>query len=315
MPGSEYIHTMVATLGGQPQIVTFTLDLLLRNNFPIREVFVIHPQATGLRIQHSLACLKTQFVDDRYQIDGRIIACRFDSRVLHLNNTPQEDIVDETSASGAQDTIYHLIRELKQQQRIIHLSATGGRRIMSLLAISAAQITFKHTDRIWHIYTPKEFKQRANEGTIMHASPEDGVRLLEVPFVPWGAYFPHLPQPPEVSAQVMLRTQIAQMDTQMDAGERACCAQVVNLLTKRQREVLRAFTKGLTRKEVADQLGISTKTVDTLKTVIFEHCRNIWELPGDAPLDHSFLKEHFAHYFDKDEYTPQKLRKQRKGGS
>ncbi len=183
----EHTHILLATLGGQPQVVTFTLDLLLRDGFPISEVFVILPKASDQRLQHSLACLRKQFIDDCYHIDGRTITCRFDSRVLRLNNIPLEDILDDVGAVGAHETIYHLIRELKQQRQcIVHLSVTGGRRTMALLAISAAQLNFKHTDHIWHIYTPREFRLRADEGAIMHASPDDGVRLFTVPFVPWG---------------------------------------------------------------------------------------------------------------------------------
>ena len=61
----EHTHILLATLGGQPQVVTFTLDLLLRDGFPISEVFVIHPKASDPRLQHSLACLRAQFIDDR----------------------------------------------------------------------------------------------------------------------------------------------------------------------------------------------------------------------------------------------------------
>jgi hypothetical protein len=45
-------HTLVATLGGQPQIVTFTLDLLLRRGIPIYEVIVVHP-ASSPHLQQS----------------------------------------------------------------------------------------------------------------------------------------------------------------------------------------------------------------------------------------------------------------------
>lgn len=314
MPGSEYTHTMVATLGGQPQVVTFTLDLLLRTGFPISEVFVIHPKATDPRLQHSLACLKAQFVNNRYQNDTCTINCHFDSCILHLNGVPQEDIQNEVSAIGAQDTIYHLIRDLKQQrQRVVHLSVTGGRRVMSLLAISAAQLNFKHIDHIWHIYTPEEFRRRANEGAIMHASSEDGVRLIAVPFVPWGAYFPYLPQPHEFHAQEVLNTQVAQMDAQIDAIERTRCRYVLNQLTSRQYEVLKAFARGLTRREVADQLTISIKTVDTFKTVIFDYCRDAWELADDEPRDHSFFKDHFARFLASNEYTPPSRKIHQKG--
>ena len=36
----DHPHALVATLGGQPQVVTFTLDLLLKNGYPISDVFV-----------------------------------------------------------------------------------------------------------------------------------------------------------------------------------------------------------------------------------------------------------------------------------
>ena len=134
----EYTHTMLATLGGQPQVVTFTLDLLLRNHFPIHEVFVIHPRATDLRIQHALVSLRAEFADNRYHIDDRIIECRFSSQVLRLDGTPLEDIVDEASANGAHQTIYGLIRELKQhhvEQPVIESAkvlSDGGHLVLEM---------------------------------------------------------------------------------------------------------------------------------------------------------------------------------------
>src|SRR5207237_1018700 len=154
-----------------------------------------------------------------------------------------------------------LIRELKQHQhRIMHLSATGGRRVMSLLAVAAAQLTFNHMDHIWHINTPNDFRRQASEGAMMHASPEDGVRLIEVPFVPWGYYFPHLPQSPDTSFQ-------------LDREEQKRCTRVINTLTESQRKTLRAFARGLNRTQVADELNLSVKTIDTHKTAIYEVCR------------------------------------------
>lgn len=312
---SDYTHTLVATLGGQPQIVTFTLDLLLKD-FPISEVFVVHPYPSDPRIQHALTCLQHEFAHHEYTFEGHTFPCRFTSIVLHLNTIPQKDIQDDMSASGTQDTIYHLIRELKQdRESIVHLSITGGRRIMGLLAMTAAQINFNHSDHIWHLYTPQEMKKDVNEGKLMHVSSTCGTRLIRVPFVPWGAYFPDLPQPPDATAQDILSRQIEHLDTQIDAGERAICETVLNDLTYRQRETLRAFTAGLTRKQVADTLHISVKTVDSHKTIIFEQCRIAWGLARDEPRDHTFLKEHFGPYFARNEYTPSKKKTHRKGGS
>jgi len=284
-----YKHTMVATLGGQPQVVTFTLDLLLRANFPISEVFVIHPRPADPRLQHSLDILQREFTGNRYQFDGRAIDCRFASQVLRLGTAPLDDIVDEISANGAHQTIYNFIRELKQhQQRTIHLSATGGRRVMSLLAVAAAQLTFNHMDHIWHIHTPENIRHSANEGATMHATPQGTIRLIPVPFAPWGQYFPHLPQSPDSLLP-------------LDPEEHKHCTHVMQVLTESQRKTLRGFARGLNRKQVADELHLSLKTIDTHKTTIYETCRHAWQQPQ---IDTHFLKEHFADYFGKQEYTP-----------
>src|SRR5437764_12165006 len=208
----EYVHTMVAMLGGQPQVVTFTLDLLLQRDFPISELILLHPEASDERLQHSLACLNAEFVGDLYQFGDHPRRCRLRSYVLQLDDAPLEDIVDDTSAKGVLDTVHRLVRDLKQQHRRIHLSVTGGRRLMSLLAISAAHLHFDHLDRIWHIYTPDAVRERAKEGALMHFSANDGVQLIQGPFVPWGTYFPTLP---DASAETQRSLQIKQMDTQL----------------------------------------------------------------------------------------------------
>jgi CRISPR-associated protein Csx14 len=308
----DYKHIMIATLGGQPQVITLTLDLLLRRNYPINEIYVVHPRISDPRIQHAVGCLKNEFSEQRYAIDGRSINCRLYLRPLRQNDTEMDDITDEASANGTLDTIYHLVLELKQQQRIVHLSLTGGRRLMSLLAISAAQMNFTHLDHIWHIYSPREFRLRSNEGAIMHATPEDGVRLIEMPFVPWGAYFPHLPHSPHSSstnAQQALSNQVAQMDK----TEQAHCSQVFNDLTPRQRDVLYTFSQGMKRQQVADNLHITLKTVDSHKMQILAACRNAWNMPEDEPLDYTFLRDHFADYFDRYEYTPAHSKTHQKG--
>ncbi len=107
MPGLEHTHTLLATLGGQPQVVTFTLDLLLQRHIPIREVIVVHP-ASQPKLQHSIACLNAEFPGDRYKVDGRTI--HFRRHVLRDYDRPIDDIVDERTADGALNTMDELIR-------------------------------------------------------------------------------------------------------------------------------------------------------------------------------------------------------------
>ncbi|HEU0003922.1 MAG TPA: CRISPR-associated ring nuclease, partial [Ktedonobacteraceae bacterium] len=287
---SKYIHTLLATLGGQPQVVTFTLDLLIQRGFPINEVVVVHPKASHSRLQHSLDCLNAEFVGDRYQTSGQTIHLR--SHILQLDDEPLDDIVDEVSADGALNTIHQLIRSLKRQHRCIHLSITGGRRLMSSISTEAALLNFSHSDHIWHIYTPEAVQRQASEGSLMHVPSQSNVHLIERHFVPWGAYFSDLSQ----SVSTAQETSHFQK-RKIDSLERTCCDQVAQKATERQLDVLRAFAEGLNIQEVAERLCITTKTVDAHKTRLLELCREVWAIEQSASrLGYHFLYKTFAPY-------------------
>lgn len=281
--------TLLATLGGQPQIVTFALDLLLARDIPIRDVLVVHPADASPRLVAARERLAAEFVGDRYA--GA--PCRFRTIPLRGAEQPLEDITNEESAQQALDTIHDLVRSLKQQRQRIHACISGGRRIMALLTVSAAMLHFDHLDCLWHVYTPESFSDDADEGALMHAPPEAGVRLIQIPLVPWGVYIPGLRDLTAVSAEALRRAHL----TQMDAQERQRCEQVIASLREREREVLRAFAEGRSPQEVANHLSISLATVNTHKTRILSLCRNAWNVPPDAPhLTYHFLREKFGRY-------------------
>lgn len=292
----EPTYTLLATLGGQPQVVTFTLDLLLQRGSHISEVIVVHPAPFDPHLQHSLRCLNAEFANNCYQFNGQSFRCHFYSHILQHHDQPLGDIVDSLCADGVVDTIYSLIRSLKQQGRSIHLSITGGRRMMSSLAVSAALLHFKHTDHIWHIYTPEELRKQANVGALMHVPPGRSVNLIEVPFVPWGTYIAGLPQPGE-SAQAARTSQFAQAKAQQHSH----CATVMKKASKREQEVLRLFAEGLRPQEVATRLDRTVKTIDTYKTRLLEYCHEVWDIERSIRLDYHFLYEKFSSYFESHE--------------
>ncbi|WP_165423314.1 CRISPR-associated ring nuclease [Ktedonosporobacter rubrisoli] len=285
----ERKHVLLATLGGQPQVVTFTLDLLL-DRFPITDVIVVHPRAAQARLQHSLACLQAEFNGDYYRQAGRII--HFRSQVLQYDGKPMDDIVDDDHADGTLDTLHHLLGELKRQDYCIHLSVSGGRRLMALLATSVAILNFDRHDSIWHIYTPQEIKERAADGKIMHVPTDAGVKLIRAPFPSLGAYT-------YASPQSFQRAQQEQR-LQMDAQQRATCKSVVEQCTPQQLKVLRAFSQGLKPQQVAKQLSVEISTVNSHKTAILQYCRNAWNIASSEQLNYYFLHTKFADYFDND---------------
>jgi DNA-binding NarL/FixJ family response regulator len=83
----------------------------------------------------------------------------------------------------------------------------------------------------------------------------------------------------------------------LETDEYARCRHVVERLTARPREVLRAFAAGLTLQEVAEQMGVTIGTVHAHKTTIFEECRVAWGLPPEMRLSSLWLRDRFASYF------------------
>ncbi|MCX7680819.1 MAG: CRISPR-associated ring nuclease [Anaerolineae bacterium] len=290
MAGFTTSSTLVATMAGGPQVVTFALDELLRRGEVIEEVIVVHlsPQADPPTGQ-ALIKLAAEFPDDHYA--GR--PCRLRFFPIRKGAQKLDDIRDDAAVSVAWSSVYGLIASLKAEGRRLHVCIAGGRRVLALVALSAALLHFDHDDRLWHMYTPAEFLERARDGKIMHARPEDGVRLLQVPIVAWGAYFPALralaqTTPPEV---------VAAQTRWLDNVERARCRAVIERLTPRQLETLRALAAGQSPQEAAETLCVTVKTIHAHKTVILQECRNAWELTPEARLDYHFLRDKFGRYF------------------
>jgi len=81
----------------------------------------------------------------------------------------------------------------------------------------------------------------------MRQASESGVRLVEVPFVPWAAWFPGI-------APLLQRDPDEYKGDRLgwlDEGDRQRCRQVGAGLSLRQCEVLRVFSQDLTRKQAS----------------------------------------------------------------
>jgi len=282
--------TLVATLGGQPQIITFTLDLLLDQGEMIDQVVIVYMASTP-RYQEAYRSLAGEFAADQY----RGHSCHLRSVPIRLLTTgsPQNTVTladarTPSEVEAVRATVFALLAELKAQGHRVLLSLSGGRRIMALVALSAAMQHLTPADSVWHIYTPPDFLDKAHNGTIMHAPPDVGVQLVRVPFVPWAAYFPGL--------RPLLDTPASRPPalSWMSDNNRRRCEQVWKALTPRQQEVLRSFAQGLSRKQIAEHLGIEATTVDSHRKTILEKCSLAWQEDGPAQIDTAFLRGHFG---------------------
>jgi CRISPR-associated protein Csx14 len=279
--------TMVATMGGQPQVVTFALDALLARGEMVREVVVLYLSADDPRVRQALTRLSAEFASDCY--GGR--PCRYRPVPMRVQGQRLEDIRSEKDADAAWQAMHEIVAGLKNMsERPLHLCIAGGRRILALVALSAAMLHFGHQDQVWHIYTPSAFLERAQDGAIMHARPEDGVRLVRVPFIPWGTQFPAL------RALAQMRPEDVGRLWAEPEVDRSRCQAVWDELTDREREVLQAFAEGRAPQEVAEQLTITLSTVNTHKAKILAACRQAWALEPDERVTYHFIREHFHHF-------------------
>ena len=287
--------TLIATLGGQPQVVTFALDALLVKQIPITELIVLHFAPASPRLQDALTTLAAEFVGDRYgerlpHLHGDR-PLRFRPYPIQADSQPLDDIRDEVDANATWDAVNQLLIDLKNNHHNLHICISGGRRILGLLTMSAAMLHFGHQDVLWHMFTPDEWQQQSRDGTMLHLPPDTGFQLIRVPMMPWGSYFPALRQ--------LVRPLPNQTDvlagprTLLDHAEQARCTAVLDKLTDRQKDVLYAFAAGLNPQQVAEKLFITIKTVDSHKTVILAECRNAWALAEDAWLDYRFIGDKF----------------------
>lgn len=279
--------TLLATLGGQPQLITFALDALLAMGEAIDELIVLH--LSRPRISQSLTTLSHEFVGDYYTHAQQ--PCRF--RPIPLRDGDGKrlpDIQTRQQAIDVSKALLELVAELKEESRLLHVFTAGGRRLMALTLVPVAQLHFGYDDKLWHIHMPEAFKAKVRGGKMMHAQPQDGVRLIRLPLLPLGVQFPAikalatLTEPPKRA--------------RMSQAERQRCEAVWQKLTNRPRKVLELLAAGLTPDEVAQQLHIVQKTVQAHQTTIFSECRIAWQLPDDKHLTYHFVRDKFGPFID-----------------
>lgn len=282
---SETPSTLVVLLGGQPQVVTFALDLLLARGANINHVVAVY-LAANPRYQAAFRKLAGEFVADRYA--GR--ECHLRGAPIHSRTGELDDIRSDGDVEIARREIQQLLAGFKAQGQQLHIGLSGGRRIMGFLLLSAAMQYLTPVDSIWHIYTPPELSSLAEDGAVMHAPPGMEVQLLKVHFVPWVSYFPGMEPLLGQSTQEVGETR----HSWLNRIDRTRCAQVWAALARRQRDVLAGFADGLERSEIAARLSVAPSTVDSHRKAILHECSKAWSLADDVEINTRFLRERFG---------------------
>jgi CRISPR-associated protein Csx14 len=279
--------TLVATLGGKPQLITFLLDLLLARGEQIDDVMIIY-LSQYRRSRAAYERLKKEFSNDQYA--GK--PCQLRCIPIKTRGGDLNDIRTPEEVEAVRRHIHRLFDELKEQGRSIHLGLSGGRRLMSFVALTAAMQYLTPVDHIWHIYTDPELIEKAGDGNVLHAPPGMDLRLIPVPFVPWVSFFPGLGSLLNRSPQEMGEASLGWLNEE----ERDRCGRVWQALTPRQRDVLQAFATDISRQKVAKRLNIAVTTVDSHRERILKQCGLVWDAQVGETLDIQFLQKYFGPY-------------------
>ena len=177
-------HVMIATIGTEVPIVTVAIDVLHQTqHITFAEVVIIHTEPTSQ--DNSEVAKRLNAAMDRlaqemsvYMKTGIVKHWR-KVRLERRNGQPMPDIWDEHD----EDILFNKIDTEVQHQiienRVVHLNAAGGRKSMTLYAMSVAHLRFRDHDRLWLLVSSDDFI--ASRATHMR-NPFDA-KLIRVPVI------------------------------------------------------------------------------------------------------------------------------------
>lgn len=276
-------HTLIATLGSEPQVVTIVLDQLLARGFAIDQVVVVYT-ADAVVLQ-AMARVASEF-------DGAVYP-RVTLRAVPIHDArgAVQDFRTDDDMRALLQTVYREVGEAKRNRRTVHLCVSGGRKVMGITAMVVAQLLFDARDCVWHLmsegWAPGSEKR-------MHVRAQDQVWLVPVPVLRWTdsagllAAFGELDDPEEALRR---QEEVARAD-----DLRRARIFVEQVLSRAEREVVKWACRGLDNAAIARRLNKREQTVANQLTGAYRKLYEFLEFPEREP-DRAVLIATLAPYF------------------
>jgi len=259
-------QVLIAPLSSEPQLVTLVIDLLLEQDAALEEVIVIHTCPRRPATREAVASLGAEAALTYPFLRLRPI-CLCDEQ-----GEPYEDLETEAASREAFRVLYQEIRDRKRAGRRVHLSTAGGREVLAVYGMAAAQLLFDEGDAAWHLVSKPDLM----ESGAMHALPGE-TQLVPIPVLRWSQINPALTElggidDPFEAVQTQERLHWA-------VALRQAGTFVEQELSPAERDVVQlAVLEAMTNAEIGEQLHRSPSTVGHQLSAVYRKLRGYFGL-------------------------------------
>lgn len=254
---------LIATLGSEPQVVSCTYTLLLKQGYKFSKVIIIHTSPKTPIISQALSRLQNEF---QFKVPVEYLTISENDQQLEDVDTPQ-------AARAFFTLLYKQMIAIKQHNKNIHLSIAGGRKTMAVFGMAAAQLVFEDEDHLWHLFSAGEYLQSKN----LVPTETDVVHLVEIPVLKWSQVLPAAWELQEFDDPYLAIKRIdqLQLNEKIEAGR----VFFLGSLSPAEQPVVQLLVEnGFTDQQIASELSLSHHTVETHLRSAYRKAAAHWDL-------------------------------------
>jgi len=285
-PGKTNIPAeLIATLGTEPQVVTLALQALVQRGDAPARVLVVHTAPSPLRAPAIAEAVRT--LDAAFAEDARLEKWRpaYERIVIVGRHGPVTDTLGEEDFAAALAVLYRTVRDAKAAGHRVHLNLSGGRKLISFCAITAAQLLFDDDDSLWYLQSPPELVQ----SKALFADKAEDINLIAIPLLRWS------PAPPILTDLALADDPVTALTWQNERRTVAKRRFLIETLTPAEREAAELLiVTGAADEELARRLHKSPRTISHQLATVYDKLRLFLGVRDDVRVDRHTLIAEFA---------------------
>lgn len=183
------------------------------------------------------------------------------------------DVETPQAARCAFTALYQIIRSVKRDGKIVHLSIAGGRKTLALYGMVAAQLLFDEADCLWYLFSSGDFLASKR----LHPASEDVVTLVPIPVILWSKVSPFVSDLREVKDPFEAVKQVEEL--QLIEKRDYARSFIYGSLTPAERRVVEILVRdGLSDSEIGERLVLSPRTVEQHLRSAYAKAADHWEM-------------------------------------